>query len=489
MIQGKCNLLKPVNNLTGTFFSFSQYAQDLTNQYVNPDSYRCLPSKYIAMDLDYSVIDGEDISERGEELGNIFQNYFENACTFLRANSEWNPEDSRTLLFQTLQKFGLMTVKKIDNNQISEEIKHIGDINIYSYNDNEDGIGYNEIYCYIPNEAKCVNYLLNESNPSNNTTAYDSLYICGYDNQTPFNGLSYNVIEKKTEEGVEKDYPLYIDSYNGDFSYAVGKFIQRAADDEEEPSQINTFVPNCLESTYPSDDVQRNYDKFNINTIVVLYDIVRKTSVGDQIIHRNIPLGIYFTGCLDNDAGIMSNTITKYVNSGQIYNQGTSYGLRICTRFLSSPNSTEIKDISVNGSAVSEIAPVLEKMGETLIAVEDSIAESSQIQTELKTHLSQFKNNKVNVPYIRKIGDKKYWFVNGKNTGAVAEYEIGNPEDIINRIVNEIFASVYSKSQIDGLLDVFVQENTINNLRNEITLLKEDLVKSIRELREEFIIN
>ena len=75
MIQGKCNLLKPVNNLTGTFFSFSQYAQDLTNQYVNPDSYRCLPRKYIAMDLDYSVIDGEDISERGKKLGNIFQNY------------------------------------------------------------------------------------------------------------------------------------------------------------------------------------------------------------------------------------------------------------------------------------------------------------------------------------------------------------------------------------------------------------------------------
>lgn len=488
MIQGKCNLLKPVNNLTGTFFSFSQYAQDLTNQYVNPDSYRCLPSKYIAMELDYSVIDGEDISERGKELGNIFQNYFENACTFLRVNSEWNPEDSRTLLFQTLQKFGLMTVKKINNNSISEEIKHIGDINIYSYNDNEDGIGYNEIYCYIPNEAKCVNYLLNESNTSNDTVAYDSSYICGYEGQTPFNGLSYNVVEKKTEEGVENIYPLYIDSYNDYFSYSVGQFVQRAAENENAPSTIKTFVPNCLESTYPSDDVQRNYDKFNINTIVVLYDIVRKTSVGDQILYRNIPLGIYFTGCLDNDAGIMSNTITKYVNSGQIYNQGTSYGLRICTRFLSSPNSTEIKDISVNGSAVSEIAPVLEKMGETLIAVEDSIAESSQIQTELKTHLSQFKNNKVNVPYIRKIGDKKYWFVNGKNTGAVAEYEIGDPENIINRIVKEIFAEVYSKSTIDNLLKNFVQENTINNLRDSM-VTKEDLEKSIKDLRDEFIIN
>lgn len=488
MIQGKCNLLKPVNNLTGTFFSFSQYAQDLTNQYVNPDSYRCLPSKYIAMELDYGVIDGEDISERGEELGNIFQNYFENACTFLRANSEWNPEDSRTLLFQTLQKFGLMTVKKIDNNQISEEIKHIGDINIYSYNNNEDGIGYNEIYCYIPNEAKCVNYLLNESNTSNNTVAYDSQYICGYDDQTPFNGLSYNVVEKKIEEGEESTYPLYIDTYNDEFSYSVGQFIQRAAENKDVPRPVKTFVPNCLESTYPSDDVQRNYDKFNINTIVVLYDIVRKTSVGDQIIYRNIPLGIYFTGCLDNDAGIMSNTITKYVNSGQIYNQGTSYGLRICTRFLSSPNSTEIKDISVNGSAVSEIAPVLEKMGETLIAVEDSIAESSQIQTELKTHLSQFKNNKVNVPYIRKIGDKKYWFVNGKNTGAVAEYEIGNPENIINEIVKKIFAEVYSKSQIDGLISDFLTENTKIELESTLAS-KAELKEAINELRNEFIIN
>lgn len=481
MIQGKCNLLKPVNNLTGTFFSFSQYAQDLTNQYVNPDNYRCLPSKYIAMELDYSVIDGEDISERGKELGNIFQNYFENACTFLRANSEWNPEDSRTLLFQTLQKFGLMSVKNIDNNQISEEIKHIGDINIYSYNDNEDGIGYNEIYCYIPNEAKCVNYLLNESNINDNTTAYDSLYICGYEGQTPFNGLSYNVVEEKT-------YPLYIDSYNGDFSYSVGQFVQRAAENENVPRPIKTFVPSCLKSTYPSDDVQRNYDKFNINTIVILYDIVRKTSIGDQILYRNIPLGIYFTGCLDNDAGVMSNTITKYVNSGQIYNQGTSYGLRICTRFLSSPNSTEIKDISVNGSAVSEIAPVLEKMGETLIAVEDSIAASSQIQTELKTHLSQFKNNKVNVPYTRRIGDKKYWFVNGKNTGAVAEYEIGNPENIINEIVKKIFAEVYSKSQIDGLISDFIKENTINKLCSEM-VTKDDLEKSIKDLRDEFIIN
>ena len=37
MTQGKCNLLKPVESLTGTFFMFSQYTQDLTKQYTQCD--------------------------------------------------------------------------------------------------------------------------------------------------------------------------------------------------------------------------------------------------------------------------------------------------------------------------------------------------------------------------------------------------------------------------------------------------------------------
>ena len=56
MAYGKCSLLKPVDNLTGTFFLFSQYAQDLTKQYSNPDSYRCVPSKFIAMNLDFGCV-------------------------------------------------------------------------------------------------------------------------------------------------------------------------------------------------------------------------------------------------------------------------------------------------------------------------------------------------------------------------------------------------------------------------------------------------
>ena len=51
MTQGKCNLLKRVDSLTGTFFMFSQYTQDLTKQYTQCDKWRCIPSKFAALHL------------------------------------------------------------------------------------------------------------------------------------------------------------------------------------------------------------------------------------------------------------------------------------------------------------------------------------------------------------------------------------------------------------------------------------------------------
>jgi hypothetical protein len=185
MAQGKCSLLKPVDSLTGTFFLFSQYAQDLTKQYSNQDEYRCVPSKYIALDLDFSGIVGsgyvstevsteepEEMAEkrkRARALGEIFQNYYENSCAFLRAQMEnemeysWQPEYARTLLFQTLEKYGLIRFENTILNEskqvisgVSKQIQYIGDINIYSHNNDEDGIGYNEIYCIFQMKQKVI---------------------------------------------------------------------------------------------------------------------------------------------------------------------------------------------------------------------------------------------------------------------------------------------------------------------------------------------
>lgn len=491
MAQGKCNLLRPVDNLTGTFFLFSQYTQDLTKQYSNPDSYRCLPSKYLSLDLDYSGIPGVTMEARAKFLGEIFQNYFENACTYLRdkKSGEWNPEDSRTLLFQALQKYGLMKINysKDGNDNIipdsgySDNLHYIGDINIYSYNNNEDGIGYNEIYCYISNEVKSTKYLFNTVNLSEEKTEpYTSNYICGYENKISFNNLSY-IVDPVGE------IP-FIDIFPGngmnEKGYEIGKFIPLSTiyPNSNGSSYLNTFIPNNLDGRISSDDVFRNLDKFDINAIVVLYDIVQKTETGENTLYKNIPLGIYFTGRIEDDG--MTNSITKYVNSGQIYNQGTSYGLRICTRFLASPNSTEIKDISVSGSAVSEIAPVLEKMGETIIAVENSIAEQHNTQTIIKEHLSQFKNNRMNVPYVRNIGDKKYWFVNGKNTGAVAEYEIHDRTDFAKQIIGQVLENVYTKEEIVETLKEYITENQLDEIHEDLAS-KNYVDEELERLRKE----
>lgn len=507
MTQNKCSLLKPVDNLTGTFFLFSQYAQDLTKELSDPDRYRCLPSKFVAMNLDFTtIIDSEfdnshsQTEKSAKALGEIFQNYFENSCTFLRSiyGDKWSPEFSRTLLFQTLQKYGFMQINsEVEDtssttngaqSQIygaitgkSDNIQYIGDINIYTNNDTKDGVGYNEIYCYIPNNAQCTDYQLNAVDTQINLdfdTNYTSNYICGYDNQLSYNGLDWKVKNFiDSEDRITKFYKLGLYSQSGDMHY--------------------TLIPECL-TNYTSDDTPRVKDEkplesFDVNTILVLYDIVVKNADdSSSTIYKNIPLGIYFTGCLD-DKFKMSNIITKYVNNNQIYNQGTSYGLRICTRMLTNPNSTVKFETTVDGQTnVSELAPVLEKMGETLLAAENILKNDDKMYDLLNAHLSQFKNNMVNVPYVRPLGNKKYWFVNGKNTGAIAQYEYGDPEDVIAETIRRIRELYYTKTEINAKLKELVTKNELTNaissfatkdyVDNSIANLKRDLLVYLQSL-------
>ena len=171
-----------------------------------------------------------------------------------------------------------------------------------------------------------------------------------------------------------------------------------------------------------------------------------------------MPLGIYFTGAPVD--GTLTNEITKYISSDEVYNQGTSYGLRICSRFLSHPNSTDAVEVSATGSTnISELAPVLEKMGETLSSIQDVLAQDDKMYHLVKDHLVMLKNNKVNVPYVRQVGNKKYWFVNGKNTGAIAEYEISSADDIIQKILSVLLQQIYTKPQINNILNNYISRD------------------------------
>lgn len=297
--MGKCNLLKPLSSNNGNFFMFSQYSEDLTNEYTQKDTARVVPSKFIALNLNTNGLNDNTISE-------IFQNYYENHCCYWRGKEGYDKSYSWELLLQTLENFNMISVQ----NGTSPNIKYIGDINIYS-NQEIDGMSYNEIYCYIPNEAKEQQWSLKEQQ--------DNIVINGNTIPEYIQGFNVNDLQDSST-----------DKYYNGLSLTTIKL--RIPD-------TNNYIENFqLHNNHLLDfnnHIDTDSEQFEINAIIVLYDIIKKgqTKDEDSIINSNLPMGIYFTGKISN--GVINNPITKYVSNAEIYDQGTSYGLRICTRYLS----------------------------------------------------------------------------------------------------------------------------------------------------------
>lgn len=367
-----CNVFKELTKSNGTFFTFSQYAEDLTKHQSN-NSYKVIPSKFICCDVDYSLFDNKT-------LPNLLQNNFENGCSFLRdiLPNDWTPEISKILFWNEIGSNLLLANGK-------NSIVYCGDINIQSYSE-QDNIGYNEIYCYIPNDAKKMSFSVTESEEQPKYEQYNGEYICGYDsNDLDFTGLLdiehvYQVRDASLKSLGLKDYKYrYNDKYDIDLS----------------------------SYTYTTDT------SFKFNTVVVFYDI----SNGD-VKFKNIPLGVFVTGTIDE--GKMVGEITKYVSNGDIYYSGTSYGLRICNRFVVSPNGTELKNTTVINSEEDgdypALAQVMSAMTDSQSKMDEVINSIHNYQDGIKEHLAQFKNSRVNIPYILYVNNIPYWFINGKNT-------------------------------------------------------------------------
>jgi hypothetical protein len=232
-------------------------------------------------------------------------------------------------------------------------------------------MGYSDIYCYIPNDGKCMDINIEFNNPDN--TIESTTYLEGYP-------------DKQMEETT--------------YEWCSIK--------ESNHPEIQ-IIPNTQES-------------FKINTIIVLYDIYN----GENKISHDIPLGVYFTGVVGSN-GELSNEITKYVNNEDIYNQGTSYGLRICSRYV----ATGFEDglVPVNASIQEEnyadICKVMTQMSNTINKMNEVV--SQNYDRNYKELLAIFKNSRTNVPYIKNVRGIDYWFVNGKVQGP-ALYPSGNNE-------------------------------------------------------------
>lgn len=429
--MGVCNLFRELKKDTGSFLSFSQYADDLTRFYVQHKDYKAIPSRFIACNLDCKDLDNKSIPTK-------LQNQFENACTFFKTTSkDFTPETTRDI-FWTVFGDMLGELKEEQRSTTNESdykyfdaIKYIGDIDIQSYEE-KDGIGYNEMYCYIPNDAHQMRYEV-EYKDIETTVEYPYEYVMGYDKTDEVPGMLS--IEVKGAR------------YSTDCKYQLYHLNQES---ESKSAEIIEHTTNAR--------------KFEFNTVVVLYNIVSKDAEDNVIVkYHDIPLGIFFTGTVEE--GEMTNGITKYVQNDDIYGAGTSYGIRICTRFTSTPNATQIGEIVVESSnQYAGFAQVMEAFGQSFSETKKLLSDFNTYTNDIKQHLAQFKNYRTNIPYIRRINDIPYWFVNGKNTG-VSPVTTISAED----------RAVIEKNVIDNLRE-YVQQMVDNRLSSINTLSYDDML-------------
>ena len=439
---GKTPLLRALKNPSGQFFLFSQYAEDLTAYLGNTASDMPIPNSFYALKLD-------------------------------------KPENWKSIY---------STGDEAEVSGQCENIKYRGNINIFG-KDKVDGINYNEIYCHIDNDAKKQSFEVNLEGGIGINYEVDN--VIGYDNEPAqpelnnFGEYIGEVLQNEYENGntffrINQD-AINIgvqesEMYNKKYSLARLLYVLKknclitiaSGNETLQATQQNTISStpgtagvlsnwalcdetingkeykyfnetNTITKTQNEDE-----DKFSFNCIIVCYSYQNMTTkeIDDTV---EIPMGIYFTG-YDSEKQDFANEFTKYVKNLEIYNQGTSYTLRICMRTIASQateQGSEIVNIisaSNTGEWVNEYEQLMCKFDETNDTLEKALETYANLNENILTNLQIFRDGKTNVPYIVTVGEYKYWFVNGVNTGAkVIEAEDyadwSNPSE---RVVPEI---------------------------------------------------
>lgn len=425
-----CNTFKKLTKETGTFLTFSQYMEDLTAWQTESKYHKLVPSKFVAIDCQSS--DYTNIT-----LPKLFQDYFENGCACFKNTSAlpdeidnmatygWDPEYSKILFWNLMFNSGIINLDKNDNGVSGiNGIQYVGDINLQSYN-NVDGMGYSEIYCHIPNEAALHKYSLAYND-------FEDLII----NKKPgdvIEGFSLGGLDGWEQLKQQFDFQTNINDNR--LTYSIDKKYTFSWDDA-----------NILTSKL--DD-----KSFNINMLVVLYDIWND----DRIVTSGIPMGIYITGLIDNE-GKIQNSITKYVSNEDIYNSGTSYGLRICSRYIVSSEQDNyiVKEVTCEDNNYGDLSRVLSQLSMSQNKMDKIVNKTYNTEQNYKNLLAIFKNSRTNVPYIKIVNNESCWFVNGKLIGpstADGLYDAYTSDEIdalLDSNLNQSFQIIASAQDING---------------------------------------
>ena len=433
-----CNLLKVLTDRNGIFYTFSQYTEDVTKS-LSTQNYRVTPSKFYVFNINYR-------DHNNNSVPYILQNYFENGCAYGRNNLNFTPDLSRNLFWNTLVANNLLTKTK-DANGVTycPELQYVGDINMESY-DTENGTGYDEIFCYIPNDSKKVlGKLIDYTNSPSIQLKYNKSYVEGY----------------KWQDFVENSNMVWAGDWNSSLPNWTNQSMLGFT---YEYSYLHDFDYSTI-----AEDTS-----YQFNTIVPCYDVVTDSGT----IYEGIPMGIYFTGSIAG--GKMKHPVTIYTTNEDIYNEGTAYGLRICMRFT--PSAFDNTSITTNNIHASVLNDVMLEFENTIDKLNEFTTSNVNQLTQIKELYNIFKNSKTNVPYAKIVKDEYHWFINGKDTGLKVTATLRN--------VNPIALKNMTITDTSSVTDIIEENNAgynkiISQLQAENDALKTEITKlqdSIKEI-------
>lgn len=467
--MAKCNLLQPkINTEFGTFYTFSQWSEDMTIQNALGDAYRIVPSRFACFNVE---------ADEEKKIGLKVQDFFEHPCAAFRhfkdidtnVNEKFSPKDASILFWNMLKDTGFV-------NEYASNMVYVGEMDLQGTN-YIDGVTYSELYCSVPSTGKkMVDWTISPSSEEPSISFEDSSYgrPFGWTGTLPAGAES------------NADYPVILKGYYD------GPAILNAIDNQTQYSSLNTL--DSLHKKYMNEVfVNGNFftyaddTSFEFNVIVLFYDIVAKDKNNNyNYIYTAVPMGMYVTPDME--------LVKKYVTNDDIYGQGSSYGLRVTTKFCAESlvpqqGLTHESKITVSVETLyPELAAVLDRFNATTEALDRY---TSTMQTEigsLTDHLSNFKDSKVNVPYIREIkgsGDskpEKYWFVNGRSTGVKVSnvYTIeGGDTGSLESLIREVITG-----WPDGDIDDYIVQMILQYL-NDADIGIDDLKQYIEHIEKD----
>ena len=398
-----CNLFRPIDKKTGNFLLFSQYTRDLSRSTVD-SSYQVRPSRFVCMDLNDTQLghmaSKSHTSNMNEAPPKYFQNIFENDIAVLRNNSyNINGYNFSTIFFDRLSAavYGAADAALLPN-----IIKYVGDVDIFSWEN-----GFADVILNISSGSKgavvsfkdlLYEYIFGTSSQENVITTQELTDALG---KITIPNLSY-VSGWTAEDNIPISGDLQSDPTIATGTGVLGETVTQSY------VSPNDSVFNQLFTIADSTD-----NSFSFNTILILYDIIDDNQ---NVLESDIPMGIYFTG--DVEDGSLTNPITIYTSQESAYGAGSGWSLRICTRFSPTPLGTlKVEEVAVESGALSESLSALMAANAEVIKTLNDFADKSIYNSQtIKDMYAIFKNGRTNVPYPREVNGRMYWFVNGRNT-------------------------------------------------------------------------